>query len=224
MIFPGISTATNPFPRLGAGQPPPKSDPPRASIDRSAKRLAAVKHPPPMVRIYVVGLATATMLHRAIHGKPLISVPALPVRPQPRVRFPSHRPVSCLSRWSDARKVQMPGALCRTATYCGLAGRTVHRRAVPGHMSHHRPNRHARHYDRWRHRRRSRRDASTTADAHRARGTPRPDPHSTRRHPATSDPDQEPGAPRLRPMCANPDVGFGRFLIFARHSEAWNCL
>ena len=215
MIFPGISPATNPFPRLGAGQPAPNSDPPRTEIDGNAKRLEAVDHPPRMVRVYVVGLSTATMLHRAIHGKALMSVPALPVGPQPRVRVPSHGPVSRLSRWSGPR---IPGALCRTATHSGLAGPAIHRRAVPGHMSHHRPSRNARHYDRWRHRRRSRRDASTTADAHRARGAPLPDLHSTRRHTATSDPDQEPGEPRSHPICANHYVGFRRFLTFAHHS------
>jgi hypothetical protein len=199
MIFPRISTATSPFPPLGGGQSTARSDPPRAEIDRNAKRLAAVEDPPRMVRIYVVGLSTATMLHRAIHGKALVSVPALPVGPQPRVRFPSHRPVSYLSRWSGPRIVQTPGALSRTATYCGLAGPTVHRRALSGRMSHHRPNRNVCHLDRWRHRRRSRSDASTTADAHRGRGARRPDLHRTRQHAAMSDPDQEPGEPRLNP-------------------------
>jgi hypothetical protein len=197
MIFPGISTATNRFPLLGAGQPAPNSDPPRAAIDRSAKRLAAVKRPPRMVRVYVFGLPTPTMLRRAIHGTALMSVPALPVAPRPRVRFPTHRPTSGVGRSHGPRMVQAQGTLSGTAADFRRVAPTVHHRPLPGHVSHHRSNRNARHLDRWLHRRRSRSHASTTDDAHRGRGAPLPDLHSTRRHAATSDPDQEPGEPRL---------------------------
>jgi hypothetical protein len=212
MIFPRISTAASPFPPLGSGQSTARSDPPRTEIDGNTKRLAAVARPPRMVRVYVVGLSTATMLHRAIHAGALMIVPALPVGPQPRVRFPSHRPISCLSRSSGRRIVEMPGARCRTAQHCGLAGPTVHRRAVPGHIRHHRPNRKLHRCDRWCHRRRPHRDASTSADPHRGRGAPLSDLHSTRRHAPMSDPDQEPGEPRpyicdlnspLRPLSHN---------------------
>ena len=200
MIFPGISAATNPFPLLGAGRTAPNSDPPRSSIDRSATRLAAVKRPPRTIRVYVFGLSTPTMLHRAIHGTALMSAPALPVAPRPRVRFPSHRPTSGVSRSHGPRMVQALGTLSGTPADFGRVAPTVHHRPLPGHVSHHRPNRNARHLDRWLHRRRSRSHASTTADAHRARGALLPDLHSTRRHAATSDPDQEPGEPRS--LCA----------------------
>jgi hypothetical protein len=197
MIFPGISTVTNPFPLLGAGQSAPNSDPPRAATDRSAKRLAAVKRSPRMVRVYVFGRSTPTMLRRAINGKPLMSVPALPVAPQPRERFPAHRPTSGVSRSHGPRMVQSQGALSGTAADFRRVAPTAHHRPLPGHVSHHRSNRNARHLDRGLHRRMSRSHASTTADAGRARGAPLPDLHSTRRHGATSDPDQEPGEPRF---------------------------
>ncbi len=193
MIFPGISTATNLFPLLGAGQRTARSDPPRAAIDRNAKRPAAVERRSRIVRVYVVGLSTTTAVHRAIHGKALMSVSAVPIGSQPQMRFLSHRPASGLSRWHGPRTVQTPETLSRTATYFRLAGPTAHRRALPGHANHHRPNRKVRHSGRWLHRRRSRSDASMTADDHRGRSAQRPDPQSTRRHAAMSDPDQEPG-------------------------------
>ncbi len=193
MIFPGISAATNPFPLLGARRTAPNSDPPRASIDRSAKRLAAVKRPPWTIRVYVFGLSTPTMLRRAIHGTALMTVPALPVAPRPRVRFPSHRPTSGVSHSHGPRMVQAQRTLSGKPAGFRRVAPTAHPRPFPGHVSHHRPNRNARHLDRRLHRRRSRSHASATADAHRARGAPLPDLHSTRQHAATSDPDQEPG-------------------------------
>lgn len=197
MIFPGISTATNRFPLLGAGQTAQNSDPPRAVIDRSVKRPAAVKRPPRRVRVYVIGLPTPTILRRAVHGKALMSVPALPVAPRTRVRVPTHRPTSGVSRSHGPRMVQAQGTLSGTAVDFRRVGPTVHRRPLPGHVSHHRSNRNARHLDRWLHRRRSRSYASTTADAHRGRRAPLPDLHSTHRHAAMSDPDQEPAGDRV---------------------------
>jgi hypothetical protein len=217
MIFPGISTTTNPFPLLGAGQPDPSSDPPRATMDRSAERLAAVKRPARPIRVYVVGLSTPTMLRRAIHGKALMSVPALPVVPRPRVRFPTHRPTSGVSHSHGSRMVQARGIPPGTAADFRRVAPTVHQRPLPGHVSHHRSNREARHLDRWLHRRRSRSDASATADAPRARAAPRPDLHSTRRHAVPLDPEQEPGEPRLyllrQFLCC-----FKAFLMFAGQS------
>jgi hypothetical protein len=197
MIFPGIPSATNRLPLLGAGQAAPNSDPPRAAIDRSVKRPAAVKRPLRMVRVYVVGLPTPTMLPRAIPGKTLMSVPALPVAPRPRVRFPTHRPTSGVSRSHGPRMIRAHGTLSGTAADFRRVGPTVHRRPLPGHVSHHHSNRNARHLDRWLHRRRSRSHASRTADAHRERGAPLPRLHSTRRHAAMSDPDQEPAGDRV---------------------------
>jgi len=196
MIFSGVSRATNPFPLLGAGQPTPNSDPPRAVIDRSANRLAAVKRPPRTIRVYVIGLSTPTRLRRAIHGKALMSVPARPVAPRPRMRFPTHHPVSGVSHSHGPRMVGAQGTLSGTAADFRRVAPTVHHRPLPGHVSHHRANRRARHLDRWLHRRRSRSHASTSADVDRARGARRPDLHSTRRHATTVDPDQEPGEPR----------------------------
>ena len=200
MIFPGITMAANRLPLLGAGQTAQNSDPPRGATDRSVKRLAAVKRPPRMVRVYLLGLPTPTML--PIHRKTLMSVPALVVAPRPRVRFPNHRPTPRVSRWYRPRLVRVHGTLSCTAGDFRRVGPTVHCRPLPGHVSHHRPSRNARRLDRWLHRRRSQSHASRTADAHRGLAAPRPGLHSTRRHAAMSDPDQEPAGVRVLELLA----------------------
>jgi hypothetical protein len=197
MIFPGISRATNRFPLLGAEQAAPSSDPPRAVIDRSVRRPAPVKRPPRMVRVYVVELPTPTMRRHAIHLEARLSVLTLPVASQPRVRFPTHRQTSGARRSHGLRMIQAQGTLSGTAVDFRRVGPTVHRRPLPGHVSHHRSNRNARHLDRWLHRRRSRRHATTTADGHRGRRAPRPNLHSTRGYAGMSDPDQEPAGDQV---------------------------
>jgi hypothetical protein len=194
MIFPGIPTATSPSELLGRGQTAPTSDPPRAAIDRRVKRPGAVKRPSGVVRVYVVGFSKPTVLHRAIHGKALMTFPALPVAPRPRMRFPTHRSTSGVTPTHGPRMVQAQETLSTAAVDFRRAGPTVHRRPLPGHVSHHRSNRKARHLDRRLHRRASRGYASTTADAHRGRGAPPRDLHSTRRGATTPDTDQEPAA------------------------------
>lgn len=200
MIFPQLASATNPFPSLDGGQSTARSDPPRSEIDRDSKRLTAFERPPRIIRIYVVGLSTATMLHRAIHGKAVMRVPAPAAGPQPRPRFSRYRPVSGLTRWSDPRIVGTPEALSRlaTSTHCLTAGPTVCRRGLPGHLRHHRPHRNVCHDERWHHRRRARRAAATSTDAHRRRGARRPRVHSNPRRAAMSGPDQEPGESRAK--------------------------
>jgi hypothetical protein len=194
MIFPSISTTTNPFELLGGGQTAPNSDPPRAAIDRSVKRPVAVKRPSRVVRVYVSGLPKSTTLRHAVHGKALMSFAALPVAPRPRVRFPTHLSTSGGTRTHGPRMVPAQGTLSTTAVDFRRVGSTLHRRPLPGHVSHHRSNRKARHLDRRLHRRASRGYASTNADAHSARGAPPRDLHSTRRGATTPDTDQEPAA------------------------------
>lgn len=195
MTLPGISTTSNPFPLLGAGQPPASSDPPRAANDRRARPRPAVKRPARIVRFYIVRLAAAMLVARAIHGKTLMSVSVPPVAPQPRVRFRPRRPAPGVRRSHAARILQTPRTASARAADFRLVGRTVHRRPLPGHVMHHRLHRNVRH--RWLHRRRSLNHAATTAAPDHGRGAQRPDLHSPRLDAATSDADQEPDGPRL---------------------------
>ena len=93
-----------------------------------------------------------------------------PVSTHRRTPVSTHRPAAGVGHSHDHRMVQAPGSLIgpaaelrRVGPELRHVGSNLHRRSLPGHMSHHRSRRNVHHLDHWLHRRRSRGHAATTA-------------------------------------------------------------
>jgi hypothetical protein len=119
-----------------------------ASRPRALNRQRRVLGSPvkAMRRRIVIIAAAAVLTERAIRDQPLLT---------PQVSIPRRRPVAITRRrgaapsvWTHPRAVFNPGAVLAVSSPERLGGATARRRALPGHLRHHHPDRGDRHYGR----------------------------------------------------------------------------